>query len=134
MSNNFSLVLVSLRTHTKAHVPVVPYIYMPLAFLSHQCSASCGEGTQTRSAICRKVLKTGVSAIVNSSLCPLLPFSSSIRPCMLAICASEYSGLWGWGDETHMEAHSNPSPGRWEIVGPWRAAGWGAQLEMEKES
>ncbi|XP_036744022.2 ADAMTS-like protein 1 isoform X1 [Manis pentadactyla] len=52
-----------------------------------ECSTSCGEGTQTRSAICRKVLKTGVSAIVNSSLCPLLPFSSSIRPCMLATCA-----------------------------------------------
>ncbi|XP_014397846.1 PREDICTED: ADAMTS-like protein 1 [Myotis brandtii] len=52
-----------------------------------ECSTSCGEGTQTRSAICRKVLKTGVSAIVNSSLCPPLPFSSSIRPCMLAICA-----------------------------------------------
>ncbi|XP_060055594.1 ADAMTS-like protein 1 isoform X2 [Erinaceus europaeus] len=52
-----------------------------------ECSTSCGEGTQTRSAICRKVLKTGVSAIVNSSLCPPLPFSSSIRPCMLAACA-----------------------------------------------
>ncbi|XP_040337272.1 ADAMTS-like protein 1 isoform X3 [Herpailurus yagouaroundi] len=52
-----------------------------------ECSTSCGEGTQTRSAICRKVLKTGVSAIVNSSLCPPLPFSSSIRPCMLATCA-----------------------------------------------
>ncbi|XP_036187124.1 ADAMTS-like protein 1 isoform X1 [Myotis myotis] len=52
-----------------------------------ECSTSCGEGTQTRSAICRKVLKTGVSAIVNSSQCPPLPFSSSIRPCMLAICA-----------------------------------------------
>ncbi|XP_044242835.3 ADAMTS-like protein 1 isoform X2 [Ursus arctos] len=51
-----------------------------------ECSTSCGEGTQTRSAICRKVLKTGVSAIVNSSLCPPLPFSSSIRPCMLATC------------------------------------------------
>ncbi|KAM8800765.1 ADAMTS-like protein 1 isoform 1-T1 [Rhynchonycteris naso] len=52
-----------------------------------ECSTSCGEGTQTRSAICRKVLKTGVSAVVNSSLCPPLPFSSSIRPCMLAACA-----------------------------------------------
>ncbi|XP_064346254.1 ADAMTS-like protein 1 isoform X1 [Camelus dromedarius] len=52
-----------------------------------ECSTSCGEGTQTRSAICRKVLKTGVSTIVNSSLCPPLPFSSSIRPCMLATCA-----------------------------------------------
>ncbi|XP_048972114.1 ADAMTS-like protein 1 isoform X2 [Canis lupus baileyi] len=52
-----------------------------------ECSTSCGEGTQTRSAICRQVLKTGVSAIVNSSLCPPLPFSSSIRPCMLATCA-----------------------------------------------
>uniref|UniRef100_A0A452G5K3 ADAMTS like 1 n=1 Tax=Capra hircus TaxID=9925 RepID=A0A452G5K3_CAPHI len=51
------------------------------------CSTSCGEGTQTRSAVCRKVLKTGVSSIVNSSLCPPLPFSSSIRPCMLATCA-----------------------------------------------
>ncbi|XP_069432735.1 ADAMTS-like protein 1 isoform X2 [Ovis canadensis] len=52
-----------------------------------ECSTSCGEGTQTRSAVCRKVLKTGVSSIVNSSLCPPLPFSSSIRPCMLAACA-----------------------------------------------
>ncbi|XP_032162777.1 ADAMTS-like protein 1 isoform X1 [Mustela erminea] len=52
-----------------------------------ECSTSCGEGTQTRSAICRKVLKTGLSAIVNSSLCPPLPFSSAIRPCMLATCA-----------------------------------------------
>ncbi|XP_037653497.1 ADAMTS-like protein 1 isoform X3 [Choloepus didactylus] len=51
------------------------------------CSTSCGEGTQTRSAICRKVLKTGLSTIVNSTLCPPLPFSSSIRPCMLASCA-----------------------------------------------
>ncbi|XP_054545120.1 ADAMTS-like protein 1 isoform X2 [Talpa occidentalis] len=52
-----------------------------------ECSTSCGEGTQTRSAICQKVLKTGVTAIVNSSLCPPLLFSSSIRPCMLATCA-----------------------------------------------
>ncbi|KAM5331461.1 ADAMTS-like protein 1 isoform 2-T2 [Glossophaga mutica] len=58
-------------------------------FLSEwtECSTTCGEGTQTRSAICRKVLKTGVSIIVNSSLCLPLPFSSSIRPCMLATCA-----------------------------------------------
>ncbi|XP_075416084.1 ADAMTS-like protein 1 isoform X2 [Tenrec ecaudatus] len=52
-----------------------------------ECSTSCGEGTQTRSAICRRVLKTGVSTVVNSTLCPPLPFSSSIRPCMLATCA-----------------------------------------------
>ncbi|XP_058157890.1 ADAMTS-like protein 1 isoform X2 [Dasypus novemcinctus] len=52
-----------------------------------ECSTSCGEGTQTRSAICRKVLKTGISTIVNSTLCPPLPFSSSVRPCMLASCA-----------------------------------------------
>ncbi|XP_072511788.1 ADAMTS-like protein 1 isoform X2 [Notamacropus eugenii] len=52
-----------------------------------QCSTSCGEGTQTRSAICRKILKSGESVIVNSSLCPPLPFSSSIQPCMLAACA-----------------------------------------------
>ncbi|XP_021571258.1 ADAMTS-like protein 1 [Carlito syrichta] len=52
-----------------------------------ECSTSCGEGTQTRSAICRKVLKTGISTVVNSTLCPPLPFSSSIRPCMLATCA-----------------------------------------------
>uniref|UniRef100_A0A8C6BXV8 ADAMTS like 1 n=1 Tax=Monodon monoceros TaxID=40151 RepID=A0A8C6BXV8_MONMO len=60
------------------------------------CSTSCGEGTQTRSAICRKVLKTGVSATVNSSLCPPLPFSSSIRPCMLATCARP-----GWPSTKH---------------------------------
>ncbi|XP_077004195.1 ADAMTS-like protein 1 isoform X2 [Tamandua tetradactyla] len=52
-----------------------------------ECSASCGEGTQTRSAICRQVLKNGLSTIVNSTLCPPLPFSSSIRPCMLTPCA-----------------------------------------------
>nr|XP_042127313.1 ADAMTS-like protein 1 isoform X2 [Peromyscus maniculatus bairdii] len=52
-----------------------------------ECSVSCGEGTQTRSAICRRVLKTGASTVVNSTLCPPLPFSSSIRPCMLATCA-----------------------------------------------
>ncbi|XP_042638673.1 ADAMTS-like protein 1, partial [Orycteropus afer afer] len=52
-----------------------------------ECSTSCGEGTQTRSAICRRVLKTGISTIVNSTLCPPLSFSSSIRPCMLATCA-----------------------------------------------
>ncbi|KAM6183750.1 ADAMTS-like protein 1 isoform 2-T2 [Erethizon dorsatum] len=52
-----------------------------------ECSTSCGEGTQTRSAVCRKVLKTGVSTVVNSTLCPPLPFSSSIRPCMLEACA-----------------------------------------------
>ncbi|XP_023982592.1 ADAMTS-like protein 1 [Physeter macrocephalus] len=61
-----------------------------------ECSTSCGEGTQTRSAICRKVLKTGVSATVNSSLCPPLPFSSSIRPCMLATCARP-----GWPSTKH---------------------------------
>ncbi|XP_062064145.1 ADAMTS-like protein 1 isoform X4 [Lepus europaeus] len=52
-----------------------------------ECSTSCGEGTQTRSAVCRKMLKTGVSTVINSTLCPPLPFSSSIRPCMLATCA-----------------------------------------------
>uniref|UniRef100_A0A5F9CF83 ADAMTS-like protein 1 n=1 Tax=Oryctolagus cuniculus TaxID=9986 RepID=A0A5F9CF83_RABIT len=52
-----------------------------------ECSTSCGEGTQTRSAVCRKLLKTGVSTVINSTLCPPLPFSSSIRPCMLATCA-----------------------------------------------
>ncbi|ETE68767.1 ADAMTS-like protein 1, partial [Ophiophagus hannah] len=52
-----------------------------------QCSVSCGEGTQTRNAICRKMLNTGLSAIVNSSLCPSLPLSSLVRPCVLMICA-----------------------------------------------
>ncbi|XP_070794688.1 ADAMTS-like protein 1 [Pituophis catenifer annectens] len=52
-----------------------------------QCSVSCGEGTQTRNAICRKMLNTGLSAIVNSSLCPSLPLSSLVRPCVLMTCA-----------------------------------------------
>ncbi|KAF7244551.1 ADAMTS-like protein 1 [Varanus komodoensis] len=52
-----------------------------------QCSVSCGEGTQTRNAICRKMLSTGLSAIINSSLCPPLPFSSLVKPCTLASCA-----------------------------------------------
>ncbi|XP_031413147.1 ADAMTS-like protein 1 [Meleagris gallopavo] len=52
-----------------------------------QCSVSCGEGTQSRNAICRKILKTGGSIIINSSLCPPLPFSSLLRPCALATCA-----------------------------------------------
>ncbi|XP_021108553.1 ADAMTS-like protein 1 [Heterocephalus glaber] len=52
-----------------------------------ECSTSCGEGTQTRSAVCLKVLQTGISTVVSSSLCPPLPFSSSIRPCMLEACA-----------------------------------------------
>ncbi|XP_010006782.1 PREDICTED: ADAMTS-like protein 1 [Chaetura pelagica] len=52
-----------------------------------QCSVSCGEGTQSRNAICRKVLKTGGSVIINSSLCPPLPFLSLTRPCALGICA-----------------------------------------------
>lgn len=71
--------------------------FMYLSFLFHQCSTSCGEGTQTRSAVCQKVLKTGVSTVVNSTLCPPLPFSSSIRPCMLAACASEYARAQGTG-------------------------------------
>ncbi|XP_033613536.1 ADAMTS-like protein 1 [Fukomys damarensis] len=49
-----------------------------------ECSASCGEGTQTRSAVCLKVLRTGVSTVVSSSLCPPLPFAASLRPCTLA--------------------------------------------------
>ncbi|KAK4816500.1 hypothetical protein QYF61_017461 [Mycteria americana] len=52
-----------------------------------ECSVSCGEGTQSRNAICRKMLKTGGSVIINSSLCPPLPFSSLIRPCALGTCA-----------------------------------------------
>ncbi|OXB63768.1 hypothetical protein ASZ78_013271, partial [Callipepla squamata] len=52
-----------------------------------QCSVSCGEGTQSRNAICRKMLNTGGSIIINSSLCPPLPFSSLLRPCALATCA-----------------------------------------------
>ncbi|XP_019373077.1 PREDICTED: ADAMTS-like protein 1 isoform X4 [Gavialis gangeticus] len=52
-----------------------------------QCSVSCGKGTQTRNAICRKMLKTGDSVIINSSLCPPLPFSSLVRPCALSVCA-----------------------------------------------
>nr|XP_034953253.1 ADAMTS-like protein 1 isoform X1 [Zootoca vivipara] len=52
-----------------------------------QCSVSCGEGTQKRNAICRKMLNTGLSAIINSSLCPPLPFSSLVRPCAIATCS-----------------------------------------------
>ncbi|XP_065518942.1 ADAMTS-like protein 1 isoform X5 [Lathamus discolor] len=51
-----------------------------------QCSVSCGEGTQSRNAICRKMLKTGHFVIINSSLCPPLPFSSLTRPCALGTC------------------------------------------------
>uniref|UniRef100_A0A8C0FR98 ADAMTS like 1 n=1 Tax=Bubo bubo TaxID=30461 RepID=A0A8C0FR98_BUBBB len=54
-----------------------------------QCSVSCGEGIQSRNAICRKMLKTGSFIIINSSLCPPLPFSSLIRPCALGSCASK---------------------------------------------
>ncbi|KAF4791626.1 ADAMTS-like protein 1 [Turdus rufiventris] len=52
-----------------------------------QCSVSCGEGTQSRYAICRKMLKTGGFVIINSSLCLPLPFPSLIRPCSLGSCA-----------------------------------------------
>ncbi|XP_070598626.1 ADAMTS-like protein 1 isoform X1 [Erythrolamprus reginae] len=52
-----------------------------------QCSVSCGEGTQTRNAICRKMLNTGLSAIVNSSLCPSLPLSSLVKSCVFMSCA-----------------------------------------------
>ncbi|XP_030114536.4 ADAMTS-like protein 1 isoform X2 [Taeniopygia guttata] len=52
-----------------------------------QCSVSCGEGTQSRNAICRKMLKTRGFVIINSSLCLPLPFSSLIRPCSLGPCA-----------------------------------------------
>ncbi|RMC19293.1 hypothetical protein DUI87_03900 [Hirundo rustica rustica] len=52
-----------------------------------QCSVSCGEGTQSRNAICRKMLKTGGFVIINSSLCLPLSFSSLIRPCSLGPCA-----------------------------------------------
>ncbi|RLW05202.1 hypothetical protein DV515_00005306, partial [Chloebia gouldiae] len=52
-----------------------------------QCSVSCGQGTQSRNAICRKMLKTGGFVIINSSLCLPLPFSSLIRPCSLGPCA-----------------------------------------------
>ncbi|XP_027764346.1 ADAMTS-like protein 1, partial [Empidonax traillii] len=52
-----------------------------------QCSVSCGEGTQSRNAICRKMLKPGEFVIINSSLCLPLPFSSLIRPCALGPCA-----------------------------------------------
>ncbi|XP_008940299.1 PREDICTED: ADAMTS-like protein 1, partial [Merops nubicus] len=57
--------------------------------LSHwtECSVSCGEGIQSRNAICRKMLKTGGFVIINSSLCSPLPFSSLIRPCALGTCA-----------------------------------------------
>ncbi|XP_065405542.1 ADAMTS-like protein 1 isoform X3 [Chrysemys picta bellii] len=51
-----------------------------------QCSVSCGEGTQTRNAICRKMLKTGGSVIINSSMCPPLPLSSLVRSCAPAAC------------------------------------------------
>ncbi|KAH1168902.1 ADAMTS-like protein 1 isoform X1 [Mauremys mutica] len=51
-----------------------------------QCSVSCGEGTQTRNAICRKMLKTGGSVIINSSMCPPLPLSSLVRSCALVAC------------------------------------------------
>ncbi|XP_075787629.1 ADAMTS-like protein 1 isoform X6 [Pelodiscus sinensis] len=51
-----------------------------------QCSVSCGEGTQTRNAICRKMLKTGGSIIINSSMCPPLPLSSLVRSCAVAAC------------------------------------------------
>lgn len=96
--SNFSHILVSLRIHTKPTSLQFSAFTCIWPFFPHQCSTSCGEGTQTRSAVCRKVLKTGVSSIVNSSLCPPLPFSSSIRPCMLATCASEYVSALGWGE------------------------------------
>ncbi|XP_029464601.1 ADAMTS-like protein 1 isoform X2 [Rhinatrema bivittatum] len=52
-----------------------------------QCSASCGEGTQTRSALCRKLLKTGVYMVLSPAMCLASPLPSSVRPCTLAPCA-----------------------------------------------
>lgn len=122
------------------------YIY-PVFLL--QCSVSCGEGTQTRSATCQRVLKTGVSTVVNSTLCPPLPFSSSIRPCMLATCASEYVRALGWdGFGTPWKKKKKPasiatrqgpslSPravGHGGTAEPKTSYGWSAQLEMKEES
>ncbi|XP_075451055.1 ADAMTS-like protein 1 isoform X2 [Ascaphus truei] len=51
-----------------------------------QCSATCGEGTEIQSAVCKKKLKTGDYVVVNSSWCSGSPLHRLARPCSLASC------------------------------------------------
>ncbi|XP_043917142.1 ADAMTS-like protein 1 [Protopterus annectens] len=51
-----------------------------------QCSVSCGEGTQSRIVICKKMLQDGIYITVNSSQCSSVPDPQLVKPCSLPSC------------------------------------------------
>ncbi|XP_053321867.1 ADAMTS-like protein 1 [Spea bombifrons] len=51
-----------------------------------QCSVTCGEGTQTQRAVCKKKLKTGDYVVGDSSMCLDSPLHPLVRACSLTAC------------------------------------------------
>ncbi|XP_067885034.1 ADAMTS-like protein 1 [Heterodontus francisci] len=52
-----------------------------------QCSTTCGEGTQRRDVVCRKMGRDGVPIALNYSDCSSLPRPPLLRPCSFPPCA-----------------------------------------------
>ncbi|XP_068090485.1 ADAMTS-like protein 1 isoform X2 [Hyperolius riggenbachi] len=51
-----------------------------------QCSASCGEGSQVQTAVCKQKVKSGEYHVVNISLCSGAALPQITRACSLAPC------------------------------------------------
>ncbi|XP_015200601.2 ADAMTS-like protein 1 isoform X2 [Lepisosteus oculatus] len=51
-----------------------------------QCSATCGEASQTLVVVCRKLNENGEYVILNSSACSSLPQPLTLRSCSLGPC------------------------------------------------
>uniref|UniRef100_H3BDD4 ADAMTS like 1 n=1 Tax=Latimeria chalumnae TaxID=7897 RepID=H3BDD4_LATCH len=73
---------ISQRTCEKEDCPPE---WLPLEW--SQCSASCGEGTQSRHVMCGKMLHDGNFITLSSSVCSGLPHPSLVRVCSVAPCA-----------------------------------------------
>ncbi|XP_078071427.1 ADAMTS-like protein 1 [Mustelus asterias] len=52
-----------------------------------QCSTTCGEGSQRRDVICRKMGRDGIPMTLNNSNCSCLPRPPLLRPCSFPPCA-----------------------------------------------
>ncbi|XP_067838444.1 ADAMTS-like protein 1 [Heptranchias perlo] len=64
-----------------------PTEWLPSEWL--QCSTTCGEGTQRRHVVCKKMRRDGVSITLNISNCSGLPRPPLFRPCSFTPCARQ---------------------------------------------
>ncbi|XP_038659918.1 ADAMTS-like protein 1 isoform X3 [Scyliorhinus canicula] len=52
-----------------------------------QCSTTCGDGSQRRDVICRKIGRDGIPITLNNSNCSSLPRPAELRSCSFPLCA-----------------------------------------------